>query len=50
VDTVIQHHESEKGLRLFNQHVLGKECQAANKDNLFISKYYVKCLLCYDEH
>lgn len=31
VDTAIQHHDSEKGLRMFNQIVLGKDCDESNK-------------------
>ena len=30
--------------------MLGKECSESNKDNLVITKYYVKCLIQYDEH
>lgn len=50
VDTMIQHHDAEKGLRLFNQIILHKDCDPANRTNFVITKYYVKCLIQYDEH
>lgn len=30
--------------------MLGKDCDPANKENLLITKYYVKSLIQYDEH
>ena len=41
IDTFIQYKDAERATRLFEDRILSKE---ANKDNLLITKYYVKLL------
>ena len=47
IDTFIQYKDAERATRLFEEHILSK---AENKENLLITKYYVKLLLLYDEY
>jgi hypothetical protein len=50
VHTRIHFHDAEKALRLFEEHLLGTACPAENKDDLIITKYYVKTLIQFDEY